>query len=232
MHSFNLKSWAAWGIGELAEITKLEKIKNGTPLLENIPPMVKRRMPMLAKYIFELNTILDDSLSIKTPKTAIPTVYASKNAELKRTFNIIRSFTGDVSPAQFSMSVHNAIAGLLSVINKDNSVYTVIDSMSGTLEAAVIEAISLLSEYDYVKVIYFDEDLPDELNSSFIGNNKPVAMCLLIEKGQQISLESSANHKNIESNENLIDLVEFFTLKTSSYTTINPRLIWTWHIHA
>jgi len=232
LHSFNLKSWAAWGIGELAEITKLEKIKNGTPLLENIPPMVKRRMPMLAKYIFELNTILDDSLSIKTPKTAIPTVYASKNAELKRTFNIIRSFTGDVSPAQFSMSVHNAIAGLLSVINKDNSVYTVIDSMSGTLEAAVIEAISLLSEYDYVKVIYFDEDLPDELNSSFIGNNKPVAMCLLIEKGQQISLESSANHKNIESNENLIDLVEFFTLKTSSYTTINPRLIWTWHIHA
>ncbi len=237
LHYFNLKSWSAWSFGELSECLAGENLKQGTPKLDKINAMVKRRMPKLAKYIYELNqalltTLQDTKLEKKheiQQRHIIPTIYASKNAELCRTFKIIRSFSSDVSPAQFSMSVHNAIAGLLSVIDADTSPYSVIDSLSGTLETAILEAISLFSEHQYVKIIYFDEELPQELDNSFANSpNRPVVLSLLIEKGRQYALDFESN-KQQKTCENLPELVALLSAKKSSYSCITPRLKWTWH---
>lgn len=229
-YKFNLKNWLAWGIGELSDLEDLEdlsNIKSGMPNLDGIRAIVKRRMPKLSKYIYALTqdiTILDKK---------IPTVFASKNGELTRSFKIIRSFDTDVSPTQFSMSVHNAIAGLLSVISQDDSKYIVVDSLSGVLETALIEATSLLTEHNCVKVIYFDEDLPAELIESNLGNNQPIVLLLIIEKGTEISFSSEANISNVKPcKEDFKQLVMFLNKQKETYHNINKRLRWNWKNNA
>ena len=223
VYKFNLKNWLAWGIGELSDLDNLSNIKSGIPNLDGTSVMVKRRMPKLSKYIHALTqdiTILDRN---------IPTIFASKNAELARSFKIIRSFDTDVSPTQFSMSVHNAIAGLLSVITKDDSKYTVIDSLSGVLETALIEATSLLTEHNCVKVVYFDEDLPVELIESTAEYNQPIVLLLVIEKGTEISLSSEANILNEKVyKEDFKQLVMFLNKQKNTYHSTNKRLCWNW----
>ena len=222
-YKFSLKNWLAWGIGELSDLDNLSNIKNGVPNLDGISVMVKRRMPKLSKYIHALTQ--DIAISDRN----IPTVFASKNAELTRSFKIIRSLDADVSPTQFSMSVHNAIAGLLSVISQDDSKYIVIDSLSGILETALIEATSLLTEHNCVKVIYFDEDLPTELTESTSECNQPIVLLLVIEKGTEISLSSEANILNIKPcKEDFKQLVMFLNKQKNTYHSTNKRLCWNW----
>lgn len=225
-YNFNISNWSAWMLGELSRLENMPQIKYGEPLLENISPMVKRRMPKLSKYIYDM----DQSVDLEFDAKDVPIVFASKNAELCRTFKIIRSFDTDVSPAQFSMSVHNAIAGLLSVIKKNNSVYTVIDSLSGPLEAAIIEAVSLLYEHKTVKIIYFDEDLPVELLNSYPDNNKPVVLMLLIQKGHNFSLVNEPNTG--KDSESLSQLLELLSLKANTYRSSIGRTTWNWKNNA
>lgn len=229
-YKFNLADWGVWRLGELIDTAETNNFITGTPKLAQVKSMVRRRMPILSKYIYELNEKLDKAHKVNHYTAKMPSIFASKNAELNRTFKIIRTFDTDVSPAQFSMSVHNAIAGLLSVINHDNSVYTVIDSMSGTLETAIIEAISLLNTHKFIKIIYFDESLPVELSESFASIDSPIVLALIIQQGNNIELSCQQSTSD-ETCENFQSLIEFLNGDIPEYSNNSPRLRWRWTKH-
>ena len=217
---FDLKEWSAWGLGELLELTNFTHIHQGKPNVDSLSNMVKRRMPLLSKYIFDMQN--------KQSVQQAPIVFASKNAELNRTFKIIRSFDSDVSPTQFSMSVNNAIAGLLSVINADKSNYTVIDSLSGVLETAMVEASSMLDKHEYVKVVYFEDKPPEEIRFISKENIAQNAFVFLLQKGQGIQLSRQQNQTN-KVEESALKLVKFLNKENTHYQSYNNRLQWNWN---
>jgi len=216
---FDIKEWSAWGLGELLGLTNCTHIQQGKPNVDSLSSMVKRRMPLLSKYIFDMQS--------QQSVQQIPIVFASKNAELNRTFKIIRSFDSDVSPTQFSMSVNNAIAGLLSVINADKSNYTVIDSLSGVLETALVEASSMLDQNKYVNVIYFEDEPPVEISSISKENITQNAFVFLLQRGQGIQLSRQQNQTN-KVEESALKLVNFLNKENMQYQSYNNRLQWNW----
>ncbi len=190
--------------------------------LSDIPMIKRRRLPPVAKLCF--------SVIQKLNCANCPIIFASQNAELERTLNIIRSFDDEVSPAQFSLSVHNAIPGLLSILNKNKSIYTSIDCNSGIIETSIIDAVSMLNENDKVMIIYFEDNQPTEYKQLEEELHKITAFGMLLEKGQQFSISFKKNQTKANSVEkNLMNISSWLSgLKNNKLTTNYNRLVWEW----
>ncbi|PIE45703.1 MAG: hypothetical protein CSA44_01770 [Gammaproteobacteria bacterium] len=153
MISFSITDWLYWGDIFCCQ-SNIEPIAKRQPDLSNIPAIQRRRLPLVARRI--------NQFVLTAKKENIPTVYFPQQGEISQTLAIIRSYENEVSPAKFSLSVHNAIAGILSVIHQNKQSYQVIDSLSGGIEMAIVEAVSLLSQHKRVNVVYYDEALPQD----------------------------------------------------------------------
>ncbi len=221
-HKFSIKNWALWEVSDSVEFSGMQAVRTGQPELRGIKPLVKRRMPPLARSIHELDC----------DNEPMPAVYASKNGELSRTIKLIRQFGGDLSPALFSMSVNNAIPGLLSVINKDKSPYTVVDSMSGVIEMAVLEAMMMLNNHPAVRIIYFEEPTADDFFDKVDRPDLGLVMMLVIESGTAFTLSidpnSSQEMKYHSSNQNIKDYLSLFSGDQDSVIHDNGRISWKW----
>lgn len=151
----------------------------------NIPVLMRRRFSQSIKHAFGA---IDSHYF-----NEIPFIYATQNGEMQITLELIKQFHDELSPTQFSLSVHNAGAGLISIVQKSRQNYTVIDSMSGAIEHALLEAYSQLNQFDRVGVIYFENHLPVEFKSLTTHVNLNGALVLILEKGDdyQLSCQST-----------------------------------------
>lgn len=91
-------------------------------------------------------------------------VFASRYGDIERTVSILDEIArGDtVSPMNFSLSVHNAVPGLLSIGWQLKELQSAISAGTDTLTMGITEAISLLTEFPEKEVllIYVDFPLP------------------------------------------------------------------------
>ena len=86
-----------------------------------LPPLLRRRVTALGKMAFKAAF----DLSALEPARFI---FCSRHGEFQRTLSILTTLaTGEaVSPAEFSLSVHNALAGLLSIAQHNTGGHTAI----------------------------------------------------------------------------------------------------------
>ena len=119
-----------------------------------IPPMVRRRMSGLEKIAVGLTG------KIAPESQNYTTVFASQFGEWGQTIDLIKQFYSEkeMSPAGFSNSVHNAAAGLFSLITKNKNSYTSIAAGDDTLEMATLKA---LTENKNVMVVFVGEHNPE-----------------------------------------------------------------------
>ncbi|WP_151965279.1 beta-ketoacyl synthase chain length factor [Acinetobacter soli] len=129
----------------------------GLPLLEDIPVIQRRRLSALAKLA------LNVAIESRQQQQVDYIVWASRYGDEAKTLSILNDvLTGQTpSPTQFSTSVHNAIAGLYSILCKDETVST---SLSCSWTQAMIEVYAILKaqpEIQQVLLIYYEAALPD-----------------------------------------------------------------------
>ncbi len=222
---FKLHAWSCCFPESSQEHLEIENCLYGKPELANLSPMVKRRMPLVAKAMAALDDEIDGH--------QLPAVYASKNAELSRTIKLIRQFDQDLSPAMFSMSVNNAIPGLLSVNNKNRHPYTVIDSLSGLLPMAFIEASTLLQSFPQVKVMIFEEKSSDEFSQKFGIQDACFAAAFVISLGDELSLTLKESiNPNVALNHIddgfHTDCIPFFNRQAVTMEQQTRRQHWLW----
>ena len=68
----------------------------------------------------------------------------------------------EISPTAFSLSVHNAIAGLFSMAFQNNNESTVIAPGEEGISTAFIEALGMIQEgKDEILIVLYDEPLVD-----------------------------------------------------------------------
>jgi 3-oxoacyl-(acyl-carrier-protein) synthase len=134
------------------------------PALEQIPAMQRRRLSPLAKIALSVTMQSVDALK-QLQQAADYIVWASRFGDEQKTLGILKdiSLSQTPSPTAFSTSVHNAIAGLYSILCQDATPSTSLSAGEETFSQGFIEACALLQSgaAERVLLVYYDQALPD-----------------------------------------------------------------------
>jgi len=142
--NFVLSKWNAWAPGINNIDDWLNWSNGGTVLhqdkavvLDSVPKMLQRRLSPLAKAVFN-----SADKCIVTGEQ-IPTVFSSAHGEICKSLEMLNVIqAGDeVSPTAFSLSVHNAIAGLFSIVYANQQEITVIAPGQEGIAPAFVEGL-------------------------------------------------------------------------------------------
>jgi hypothetical protein len=225
---FTLQKWAVWP--PLQPDAELDLARQ-QELLASVPKMLKRRLSPLAKIVFcAANQCIDEHMMA-------PAVFSSTHGELAKSFTLLKMLEAgeEISPTVFSLSVHNAIAGLFSMAWQNKLQCTVVAPGEEGLAAAFIEAIGLLREgAEQVLLVYYDEPLVDFYPSApfKLSTDESCALALLLAKsgeGQRLKMSSLPLTGNDgEQPVQLMTFIRFLTGSQAQLTLKTFRHSWRW----
>ncbi|MDF4004543.1 beta-ketoacyl synthase chain length factor [Luteibacter sp. PPL552] len=154
-------AWAAWAAGGDAAVEDGQQ-----PTCDVVPPMQRRRLSRLARIVVHAAWPLcgDDE--------QLPFVFASRHGETTRTFAMLADVGRDqpLSPTQFGLSVHNAIAGQWSILRGQRGESIAIAGEGDTFEHAIVEAAGLLAEGAPAALVVMAEERPPAAYDGWIDD--------------------------------------------------------------
>jgi len=225
---FILHKWAVWP-PLLADAE--QNLARQKELLESVPKMLKRRLSPLAKTVFcAANQCIDEHM-------IVPTVFSSSHGELAKSFSMMEMLEAgeEISPTAFSLSVHNAIAGLFSMAWQNKLECTVVAPGQEGLAAAFIEALGLLQEgAEQVLLVFYDEPLVDfyPFAPFKLSADESCALALRIAntgEGQMLRMSSLPLTGNDgEQPVQLTAFIRFLADPHARLTLKTPRHSWCW----
>ncbi len=162
--SFHVRDWDAWAPGrQTAEDWYLWATGVACPgskipvVAEAVPSLLRRRVGSLGQQALRAAWNLPGSRTGRL-------IFASRHGEFSRTLSILDSLSRDEppSPADFTLSVHHALAGLLSIARTNRRGHTAIAAGRDSFACGMLEALACLTERpeDPVVLVYYDEPLP------------------------------------------------------------------------
>lgn len=181
----NIVAWSAWTPGirtardwcqwtEGARLTQAEQLA----VVVDLPAMLRRRLSSLGKVALSV------ALPLLAGRSEIPCVFSSCHGELDKTVGLLTSLAEQqpLSPTHFSLSVHNAIGGVMSIARKDTSAITAMATVNGDVSIALLEAAAILQEQgcDEVLCVVYDEPVPALYANSELGPELPYAVAFLL----------------------------------------------------
>ncbi|WP_305909474.1 beta-ketoacyl synthase chain length factor [Methylomarinum sp. Ch1-1] len=225
---FILQNWAVWP--PLLPNPEQDALREKA-LLATVPKMLKRRLSPLAKTVFcAANQCIDEAWMA-------PTVFSSSHGELAKSFAMLETLQAgeEISPTAFSLSVHNAIAGLFSMAWRNKLQSTVVAPGEEGMAPGFIEALGLLQEgAEQVLLVFYDEPLVDFYPSApfKVSMDQSCALALRIAgqgEGQRMTMYSSPASGN--DGEQALQLPAFIRFLADSQTELivkTSRHSWCW----
>ncbi|TVT77391.1 MAG: beta-ketoacyl synthase chain length factor [Denitromonas halophila] len=143
-----------------------------------VDPMLRRRLGPVAR------AALNVAHRCLGERTGVPMVFASRHGELARTLTMLNDLAAgeEVSPASFSLSVHNASAGVFSIARQDTAPATAIAAGDETLGMALTEAAARLSAgQPQILLVYADAPVPELYTQDIDSAETPHALALLLD---------------------------------------------------
>mgnify|MGYP000290342473 CR=1 FL=1 len=136
------------------------KVENGqefpVPDISTIQASARRRLNLFGRNA--------GALAANKIDTSPLIVFASRYGDVERSVAILEQISSgeDISPMNFSLSVHNAVSGLLSIAWKMTEMQSVVAAGSDTFIMGFTEALSLLNAFPKqdVLLVYIDFPLP------------------------------------------------------------------------
>lgn len=173
--TFNILDWKAW-----------TPAHNDAPDVSVIPAMLRRRLSPLGR------AALSVIMPLAQTHGAMPLVYVSRHGDLNRTLGLLEDMAKSepLSPTAFSLSVHNATAGLFSIQQGLTSNITAISGGAQELVPALLEALGLCNEQTpQVLCIFCDEPTPEIYRHQADQPAHAYALALILGVGQEWHLE-------------------------------------------
>lgn len=182
------ESWIKWSLDPLYSDAKA----SAYPKLSKVSPMLRRRLDLSGKMA--ISTLMD---CIDNDRE-IPIVFCSRHGEVARSATMLASMAAGepVSPTSFSLSVHNAVSGLFSIIRSDQANYITILARKNLMESGIVEASGLLdSGHDKVYLVVSNNVLPECFNDYQDREEVPFAFAWMLSKDgkEKISLSHSSS---------------------------------------
>jgi hypothetical protein len=164
-----VRAWAAW--------TETGALAHGAAGMADEPPpaLLRRRVGPLGQHALRLAWGIGCSGQARL-------VASSRHGEFRRTLGILDSIIAaeGVSPAEFTLSVHHALAGLLSIARGNRRGHTAVAAGPESFCFGFLEAACCLAENpaEPVLLMHYDEMLPEPF-TRFAGETGP-AMALVV----------------------------------------------------
>ena len=145
------RDWAAWS----AAPRMLDDLGE-QPACDFVAPMQRRRLSRLARIV------MHTAWPLCADDEQLPFVYASRHGETTRTFAMLDDVGREapLSPTQFGLSVHNAIAGQWSILRDQRGESVAIAGEADTFEHAIVEAAALLGDGAGAVIVVIAEERP------------------------------------------------------------------------
>ena len=130
------------------------------PDVSFVPPMERRRLTGVERAAISV------ARKVYPEGEEVPVVFASRWGEIGTTVKLMRQChdDGEMSPAGFSASVHNAAPGVFSILTKNRAPYTAIAARARSREMGWLEATSMKGR---VVFVYAEEDTPELYRPEF-----------------------------------------------------------------
>lgn len=189
--SITIQDWAAWvpGISTRADWQQWQQgsktVEPGAkPDLVQVPAMLRRRLSTVGKMALSVAWSV-----VPNEDTKLPAVFASRHGELKRTVGMLQTLAtnnvstpAQLSPTQFSLSVHNAISGVYSIARKDVNAITALAVGEEGINLALMEAELIRQERgaDAILCVIYDEPLTEPFSEKDAGPTLPYALAVKI----------------------------------------------------
>lgn len=156
--SLHIEDWAGWSAAAHNQPTDPAHnldARIGTPLL---PAMLRRRLDKAGRATCEILALLDS-------RGDCPLVYASRHGDVTASLDMLSGLAREenLSPARFSMSVHNAVMGVYSIARKHRGPIQALGACGDEFQALLWEAQGYLAAgYENVIVVFSEGDMPPE----------------------------------------------------------------------
>ena len=132
---------------------------NAEAPLPQMPAMLRRRLGPLGRMAAQV------AWQCQQDALGMPVVFASRYGDAERALRLLKEFAADapMSPADFALSVHNAIGAMYSIARTDMSSYSSIAAGAASAAAGLVEAAGLLADgAPEVLLVCYDAPLPGE----------------------------------------------------------------------
>lgn len=177
-------------------ISKVAFCQHKDSKLDFIPMLLRRKLSNLDKLSFSsIREVYDENFD--------EFVFSSQYGEWERLFSIIEQYktANEVSPIAFSASVHNYIAGILSLVKNSNSPYYAISAGENSFSSGLIK--SVISKK---KVLYcYADNFEKEQCISLIISSQYEEGSICVDFVKDVSsLHSEEQHKEFEEFEHFI----------------------------
>lgn len=177
------EEWRQWAVQPEMVASWPQK----APDVSFLPALQRRRLSAAARLLFAAAWPLLPSDS------ACPTVFASYDGEINRSFELWQMLLRDhqVSPTSFGLSVHNALIGQWSMLRHDMSETTALCVSTDGFETAFVEAAALLAEgHEQVLVLVADDPLlPEYTIPQVLRAPFAYAFAAVVRAGKQCSVQ-------------------------------------------
>ena len=156
------------------------------PDVSFLPMMERRRLTTLERAALHVAwNVFRAGKGDRPPASEVPVVFASRWGEIGMTFKLMRQMhdEGEMSPAGFSSSVHNAAPGAWSLFTKNRAPYTAIAARDRSYEMGLLEAeAQLVAGAPYVLYVYAEEAMPEYYLPAFGEPVTSQAVAMLLKR--------------------------------------------------
>jgi hypothetical protein len=218
--------WYAWA-GAADETARDADVDSGA-----LPMMLRRRATALGQKM--ISSALACGEAVRTGRY----VLASRHGEFSRTLRILDALLLRElpSPADFSMSVHNGLAGLLSIHSGNMRGHTALAAGTDTFCFGLMESAACLAEQPQEPVLFFfgDESLSGEF-ATFGGDDVdlPLVVALALQtpgpeddviRFDAVPRDSGAPPSTAAA----IDFLRFLLSGEEAAVSAGVRMTWMW----
>jgi hypothetical protein len=220
------EDWIAWSHGARNPRNDVVQAAASLPLI------LRRRISIIGQRAFRASYALSEQQTARF-------VFCSRYGESDRTLRILHSLAIEepISPADFSLSVHNALAGLLSIAWGNTAGHTAISAGADSFGYGLLEAIACLKEGsgDPVMLVYFDDLAPQPYDEVADGAESCVALAMLLKPPRNESHEFALSMeprnraaKSQSASAQALDFIRFMLSNEREKRSMGERAQWCW----
>lgn len=236
MITFDISQWRAWAPGLQTPADWQSWAATGVcpspeaqvPDVSFLPAMQRRRLSQLARMAFAVGWPLAEGCA------PMPLVFVSRHGETPRTFSILSDLAEQqpLSPTQFSLSVHNAVIGLWSILRGETCEMTALAAAGDGFEQGLLEAAGLLQEGAPAVLLIIAEELPPPVYGPWIDDVPfAYALALRLTAGRQWGL-ALGHHSSPDAprppQPHALSWLKALLGNTPSFTHTWNRRTWNW----
>ena len=232
----SIPSWAGWSPDHNILVRPATAVINircsDQPDASSVPPLLRRRLNPMGR------ACISEMLRHLAPRENIPIVFTSRHGDIERTLKVLGGLAREepASPMDFSLAVHNAIAGVLSIHYGITANISSIAASEGPVVPTLLEALGLLSpSCPRVLCLICDVTLPAIYRKPGDAGSPTYAACFTVAAADNNTLQLVHDHAAASSppqHDSPLDFIDFLASSADTFHIRHNASHWRIHKHA